>query len=359
MLTLVAAVEAVVARAELGLVSSQDAQYPAVLRALERGAGGRDVLFVGDSQAKMGVVPRVVAERSGLRAANLAIAGAQAPAVHDVLRRALRAGARPSAVVVDFHPLLLAMPPRVTGDGLSFLLGPGAALRLGWEARDSSLLGGLLARGALPSLRCREGLRSRVRWALEGVEDPQPPRTLEALDHWARNDGAWVMPAMADRSDAGVAGLHRAFPPGWTPDRVNVAYVRRVLRLAEASRAAVYWLIPPTRPVVQATNEASGFDVRYLAFVRAMQAEFPGLVVIDGRHAVYDPAVFLNPDHLGREGAIALSRDLGDLLPRLAREAPPGRWVPLPRYRAGATAPEVVAARVDGVLPGPAPAAAR
>jgi hypothetical protein len=178
----------------------------------------------------------------------------------------------------------------------------------------------------------------------------------EALRHCATHAGALVVPSFPGRVFNPDDHQRLAFPRRWTPDRVNAAYVRRFLELAAANGVTVYWLIPPVHPAVQASGEASGFDDRYVAFVKQQQERFPGLVVLDGRHANYDPAVFLDADHLGREGAYALSQDLGGLFRRLRRETPPDRWVSLPRYQPRPTDPELVPARLDVFLPEPASA---
>ena len=359
MLVLVASVEGFVTRHELDTVPPEEWQYLLARQAATRQARGCDLLILGDSQAKMGVLPKVVGARSRLRSYNLAITGAQTPASYDVLRRALDGGAHPSAVLVDFHQFLLAIPPHASRAKLPFLLGYGAVLRLGWDSRDLTLLADLLAQRALPSFRCRWMLRSWVLSANDGQTNRNRLLMPEALGHWARNDGAWVMSSMTDQAGDGVAQQRLAYRPGWTPDRVNADYVRRFLQLSEANSVAVYWLIPPIHPALQAANEASGFDEKYVAFVRKMQQRFPGLTVIDGRHAGYDPAVFVNPDHLGREGAFALSQDLGDMFRRFGHVRPSSRWVALPRYRPRVTDPEILAARLDVFVPEPAPSTTR
>ena len=357
MLALTAIFEAFVGRHELDAVAPNDWPYLIARRSGAREARGRDLLVLGDSQAKFGVLPGVLGPRGSLRAYNLAISGAQAAATYEVLRLALEGGARPRAVVVDFSPILLATPPRTRSEGLPFLLGYGGTLRLAWSSHDTDLVAGLLARQTLPSLRCREGLRAWVWAALEGRTNRNRLMMPEALDHWVRNDGAWVVPAM-ERSPEEIERNRRLYPAGWTPDSANAHYVRLFLGLAEAHGVSVYWLMPPVHPALQAASEAAGFDRKHDTFVRALQRKFPNLVVLDGRHSGYDPAVFLDPTHLGREGAFALSQDLGDMLLGLRQgqsgSMPPDRWVPLPHYRPRATDPRIVAARLDVFLPEPA-----
>jgi hypothetical protein len=350
-LVLMVIVEAFVVRHELDAVAPEDWQYLLARREAARQAKDCDLLILGDSQAKFGVISKVVSERSGRRSYNLAMFGSQAPASYELLRHVLETGVRPSAIVVDFYPLLLAQFPRSSLRRLPFFLSYEAALRLGWVSRDPLLAAELLVRQALPSVRSRESLQAWIRAVLEGRPSRYRSLMPEALSHWASNDGTQVVPAMPERPVDLAAHQRLAFPRGWTPARVNADYVRRFFELAEASGITVYWLIPPVNPVLQAASEVVGFDDRYLGFVRKHQQQFPGLVVIDGRHAGYDPSVFLDADHLGREGAFVLSQDLGDLLPRLARERPPSRWVLLPHYRPRRTDPEVVSARLEVFLP--------
>src|SRR4051812_42261979 len=73
-------------------------------RAADRKAAGRDVLCFGDSMVKFGVAPRVLEDRLGTKAYNLALYAGSPTASYFLLRRALEAGARPSAILVDFQP---------------------------------------------------------------------------------------------------------------------------------------------------------------------------------------------------------------------------------------------------------------
>ena len=91
-----------------------------------RGSGafgflGAEVLAFGDSMVEFGVLPGVIAERSGLRAINLAVHDGSPAVSYFLLRRALEAGARPRAIVVDFMPHQLARSQRAEG----FALRPG------------------------------------------------------------------------------------------------------------------------------------------------------------------------------------------------------------------------------------------
>ena len=127
-----------------------------------------------------------------------------------------------------------------------------------------------------------------------------------------------------------------AFPGSWSSDPVNDLYVARFLDLAAKYGVTVYWTITPLSPLLQAECERSGFDARYAAYVRAWQARFPNLKVIDVRHAEYDPGVYSSdPAHLGRDGAFVFSVDVGEFLrrPGFGAGSDTERWATLPRFR--------------------------
>ena len=115
----------------------------------------------------------------------------------------------------------------------------------------------------------------------------------------------------------------RATPvSGWWPKSTGPrsAYVGAFLDLAARRGITVFWLLPPTSPAYQALREQGGRDARYTAFVRATQARYPNVVVIDGRHSGYGREVFIDATHLNRLGA----RRSSDVA-RDAHRAPPGR----------------------------------
>lgn len=334
MLVLAFAAESFVARHDLDTLDPDDWQYRLARQTAARNAKDQDVLCFGDSLMKVGVLPKVVESRSGLRMYNLAICGSQAPASYFVLRRALEGGARPAAVLVDFHPALLALKPQVNMAHWPYLLGGLDALGLAWKTHDPSFLGSLLVREALPSVRARNALRGWAVSAASGERHKVREDMPSVFRHWDRHAGAQVMPSHPER-DWDVASHQRyIYPAGWKPNRVNIDYLRRFLALAETHGVPVYWLIPPVHPGVQEAKERAGFDVKYLALIRSCQERFPNLVVIDGRHAGYDPKVFFDPDHLGLEGAYALSEDLGNVLRRLRHAVPADRLVALPSFQA-------------------------
>jgi hypothetical protein len=76
-------------------------------RAACRKAPGHEILCFGDSTAKLAVQPRVIEAQVGRSAYNLAVAGGQPPSAYFLLLRALEAGARPAAVVMECNGTLV------------------------------------------------------------------------------------------------------------------------------------------------------------------------------------------------------------------------------------------------------------
>jgi hypothetical protein len=328
MLALVAGVEAFVAGRGPVLRETGDWGWAVSAKAARVEGPRRQVLAFGDSLAKMAVVPEVVEARSGLSAYNLAVTAGPAPTSYFLLRRALDAGARPAALLVDFFPRLQQLGPRHTLQWPA-LLGLREALELAWVAGDAELFAQIAAPRLLPSLRARHGLRRAIRaasWHPQGIDN----RTYRR--NWRENRGAQVMPCGAD-PNVDFPQIRRDFYSDVRFDPVNVAFIHRFLDLAESRSIPVYYLLPPIKPGLQAECERTGFDAAYVAFLGEIQARHPGVVMVDGRHAGYDPALFYDANHLGRDGAWAYSVALGDLL-RLRPPGSPGPlWVELPPYR--------------------------
>jgi hypothetical protein len=303
-----------------------------------RVAGGRardcEVLCFGDSQVKLGVAPRVIEARSGRAGHNLALIGGQAPSAYFLLRRALEAGARPSAVVVDFMPNLLFQGPEYNARHWPQLLDLREGLDLARTARDPDLFARVALGRLLPSYPARDNLRASLIAALGGQAKAEE-RRREAQFHvrnWRVNRGAMIMPPYPNRTDP-VLWYHVNFPRPWECDRVNLAYVCRFLALAGSRGVRVFWLLPPIDPDAQVLCERRGQEARFEAFLRNALDRHPNLSIVDARHSGYGRDVLLDAVHLNYRGAYALSADLAAVLRRGAGGGGP-RWVELPAYRA-------------------------
>lgn len=341
-LALVVLAEGAVARRGLDFVGVDQWGYLDARRAADRDAPGAPVVCLGDSLVKFHVVPPVVAGRSGRRVVNLAVPGSQPPASFYLLRRALAAGARPEAVVVDFATPMLLGGPRYSLGHWPFLLGPVEAADLARLARDPALFGSVALAGALPTLRCRASVRAHVVAALGGRDGTRRSANLVFRRNVARNRGAylfaprdpgfwrtWLTPARAE-------ALRRESYPRFFCDPINARAIERFLALAAGRGVRVYWVLPPVIGPLQDRLEASGYDADHRAFVASWQARFPDLTVIDARRSVADPAAFSDPAHLAGPAAYAYSLALGDLLrDALSRPgAASAHWLSLPPCRA-------------------------
>jgi hypothetical protein len=329
MLVLATAVETFIARDSLGLANHQSFNWRLAGTAARGDEGRSDVLCLGDSMVKLGVLPRVLEERLGGSSYNLALFGGQAPSSFFVLRRALESGAKPRAVVVDFHSNLLAVSPKSTCPYWSDLVDARDALDLAWQTRDLALIAAEVGTWLLPSYKVRDQIRDGFRSALRGQERAAVAERRTILHNWRVQAGAHMIehpPRAPERIETNPQKRER-----WGPHPVNVAYLRRFFDLAARHGVPVFWLVPPTHPDWQLRRERLGAEPTFTAFIHRVQDLYPGVVVVDGRHSGYDRSLFLDATHLNARGARKLSHALaGVLKSRLKSPQALPRWVSLP-----------------------------
>ena len=316
-------------------------------RAAGREARGEEVrrsrvLCFGDSLVKLGIYPSILEAGLGRPAYNLALPALQAPGSYFLLRRALEAGARPDALIVDFHAVPLAFPPAESVEYWPELLGTRDLLGLARVSREPVLFGRLILARALPSLRNRRVLRSVWLARIEGRRRPEAELLPALLRNRRVNRGAWVMHRDARGPDSRIesAGTPPEGPRGerrWSPHRVNATYVQRFFDLAASRSIPVFWLLPPMHPTWQARADRNGGDSGLTDFVRAIQAGARrDLWVLDGRRSGFGGDSFADPTHLNVRGALAFSESVARTIRPLLgpREtAPSRRWIDLPATR--------------------------
>jgi hypothetical protein len=288
-----------------------------------------DVLCLGDSQVKSGVLPRVLARRLNRPAFNLSVVGGQAPSSYFLLDRALKAGARPRAVVVSFHPGLLASDCRVNLRQWPEMCTIGENLGLIATVRDIRLAGPLLLRIALPTLRVRSEIRAAVRAALRGVAEPGIEEARAYRRNWRLNAGAHVLavkPNFRDAVESPLASVEQPAGRRWRAKPENLAFLRRFLALAKSRNIAVFWLMPTNSPGYRAVRVRDGSDPAYELFVRGIVAEFPHVTVLNPLPMLTDPSVFSDVCHVNRRGAASLSAVIAEVL---ASDHYGRRWVEL------------------------------
>ncbi|WP_422931482.1 hypothetical protein [Singulisphaera sp. PoT] len=290
------------------------------------------ILCMGDSLVHLGVLPRLLQSRVGKSAYNLASPGSPASASYFLLRKALEAGARPEALVVDFHSNVLSKPPRTTLHFWPELLSFRETLELGWHARDPRLFLATTLAIALPSVRRRNGLREGLLASLR--DEPPPSRELMAANR--RNALINLGASPHAKRTPNTDDITRSEPnKGWQPHGVNVLYVRKFLELASSRKIPVYWLLPPLSPACQGRLERRGVDERLMQFVLSIQRKYDNVVVVDGRHAGYPTDVFVDANHLDKQGAAELTTTLASIMDRGLVPSGAGRGVvPLPPFRA-------------------------
>jgi hypothetical protein len=207
------------------------------------------------------------------------------------------------------------------------------ALRLIARERSVSFASDLLLRMALPSYSSRFELRA----ALRGEGDKLRDDNALARRQMAVNDGAYLaMPAPGPRSVVTEAEHKTFMTHGFAANRVNVVYARDVVATAAARGARTYLLLPPAYPEFYRRRVQTGAEAKYLAFIRALQDDHPGLTVLDARESGYHEGLFVDRLHLDCLGAVALSEDVAAVLRRdldAPGPNPPRRWVRLPDYR--------------------------
>lgn len=335
MLALVAAVERAVARHETLFTTVMTSAWTQGGPHLNRATGSAVVCF-GDSLVKDGVVPLALERGHGLTAWNLALPKGMAPAHYFLLRRLIRSGARPAAVLIDGE--VLRDDPLAETRVWPELAGAAECADLARTGRDGSFLARALLSRALITFRARHEVRSVILAALDGKAPPGHWALATTWRNWNANRGAYVLNDRVDPPgpDPRLPELAAAghLMAGWKCHPVNDAYVRRFLDLAEAHGVPVFWLLPPTHPALQFGRERHGWDAAYVAYLRRLQGRYPRLTVLDARHAGYPAQALVDVLHLGRTAAIFYTDTLGAAV----RRRTAARWVELPRYDAAAAA---------------------
>jgi hypothetical protein len=351
MLALVACAERRVARHDARFATADTAAWARVGSSVGE-ASRCGVVCFGDSLIRFGVLPRVIEHRLGLPAYNLALPKGQAPADYFLLRRVLRAGGRPAAVVVDIE--MLADDPLEEHRRWQELLTLGETAELAWAVGDGRFLAESVLARALPSVRTRHDLRAGVLAALDG-QVRNEVRTLPIyLRNWRRNRGAQLLTARDDPpgADPRTPEIRSAGyrPSSWACHGVNAAFFVRFLQLAGSRGVPVFCVLPPIHPEVQVLRDRYGWDADLSGYIRGLTRWFPNLTVVNGRHAGYPPEAVADMTHLSRPGAVAFSDALAGVIgeclerrkARVASRAGPApsaeRWVGLPRWRDAAAA---------------------
>jgi hypothetical protein len=335
-LALVIGVEWAVAPAARTIQSGQ--LLPSSWHAARRAALGPEsraaIVCFGDSRAKLGILPRVLEERLGCSAYNLAVLGGQPPTSDLLLRQLLGQGNRPQALVVSFSPLLLSMVPWDHAEWWLTIAGRLDCLEVAWRARSPVLAASMIVQELVPSSSFRETIRTAICLDRLGLEaSSAKPDDLRAFErNWWLNQGAQVAPRQfvtvkgdRPRSAEEAAGK-------WRPHPAHVFYLERFLSDAQAFRIPVYWVLTPEVSDPSDRVECAKSTPAYQVFVQAYLARFPGLTVLDAEGLTWEKSAFRDATHLNRDGALRLSLAVAAAIQRLdAGTTRTLRWIELER----------------------------
>lgn len=330
MLGLVIAIEGRLASHDLDFTGPPQWDWRVIGRAASRPdrVQGKELLFFGDSLVKFSLVPKVFQQRSGKVAYNFALHTGQTSSSYFMLRRALRAGAKPSAVVLDLTPHMFIQPPEGNKNLWAELLTPEECFDFARAMGKADFFARTMLEELLPSLKERHDIRANLLAALNGGSTSKRFDIPSFRRNWKLNDGAQLI-GYITRPPINPDFVANSLYPKWNPHPVNVAYLDRFLGLAAEHKIPVYWLLPPIEPNVQIRTDLSQFDRAYTKFVMATQDRFPGTIVVDARHSGFDMGLFLDGVHLNRVGALKLSSALAEVIRKPADRAETPRWVNL------------------------------
>ncbi len=299
----------------------------------KRQAAECDLLCFGDSQMKTDVQPRVLEPLLGRPTLNLAVIAGQAPSSYYLFRRALRAGARPSIVVVDYFLPLLTSNTQFNDEQWPEMLSLAETAELSWNAHEARVLGNWVVRKLFPSYHRRTQIRIHVLLNLQG----KSPSTLLAGTVYGRNSIANRGGLVRERNTLNHDDLTHVppceNPGGFTCTPVNQLYIYKFFDLARAHGIRLVWVLLPTTPAWQARIDAADPHQLYEKAMRQMLAQYPNATVVDGRHANYTQQIFWDRTHLDGLGAAAFSTELAAVLQREENEGlKSNRWINLRPY---------------------------
>lgn len=298
-------------------------------RAATREAARDDLICLGSSLTSMGVYPQIVESTLGRSCYNLATNSGRPELDYFSLRRVLRAGGRPTSLVIDVHPGILTIPGQEC-EAWTDALTLGESLELAWAWRDPDAFLETLLRKSLFTLHHRPELRLAVRTAIADEPDRRRIVNLRHVRNMRQNCGAIVAPDRRDFDGTITPNFRFVIERGRAYDPVQLAYLQKLLDLAAAHQIHVYWVLMPFSPPVQALRDTAGLEEPHERLVARFLAKYANVTVVDARRAGFANSVFQDACHLSQRGAVSLSAGLAEVIQRDRRNSHE-RWVPLPQ----------------------------
>ena len=206
------------------------------------------------------------------------------------MRRAIDAGARPPAIIINAKPAVLLAGPDFNARYWQEVLTPREGLEFSLMTRDGPFMLATVLGRLLPSLRFRLEIRSQVMAAVRGETDPIPGMNRILLRNWNVNGGANVAAVRSERPDDDGPEIQRRLHPGiFFVDPTNAEGMERLFQLAAAHDVPVFWLLPPLSPVLQSLRDQSGAEAGYEQFIKSFIA--PLSATVDGSRCVAVAAI--------------------------------------------------------------------
>jgi hypothetical protein len=346
MIALIVVFECFLARNWLDFTDPVSLSWRFSADAVRRESPGCELLCLGDSLIKHGLIPSMIEDQTDLRTANLAAARAPALLTYFLLRRVVDAGGQPKAVIINVKPAVLMAGPEFNARYWQEILTPRECIDLARMDSGGPVVLSTIVGRLLPSLRARLEVRSNVLAALRGEPDRIGAINRVLWRNWSVNRGANVNGFQKSRTDEPETEIERRLHPGvFYVDRTNAAGLEWLMQLADERKIPVFWLLTPLSANLQARRDQSGSEAKYEQFVRSFQVRYPRvLTVLDARRGAYPGSFFTDQTHLNSQGAIALSRAVASAIrPLLAASKSQNTplWVALalPAGRKGLSGP--------------------
>jgi hypothetical protein len=293
-------------------------------------APGCDVLCLGDSLVKHGVIPSVVEGTSGLRVANLSAARCPMLMTYYLFQQALAHGSRPRAIILNAKPAVLMGDPDYNAQYWPYALSLDNLVDFTLRTRRPQLIASVVLSQVLPSLRSRLQLRSSSVAAIQGSHDKLEEINPVLWRNWTANAGANVANASFCFSGELPADVNKKLHPNiFFAHPSNRSAFEQILELASLHQIHVFFLIVPIPSSLQELRDKSGADSRYEKFIADYQRRFPDtLTVLDARRSGYQNPDFIDATHLNVRGATALSRSVAAAI-RSQPYPANARWIAL------------------------------
>jgi hypothetical protein len=307
-----------------------------------------EILCLGSSLIKFGLAPSILENETGRSALNISVPAGKLSSTYYVLKRALDAGAHPTAVIMDGFDLPILATDReerhvAIWSSLrewSELLTIPECFELALRARDPWFVAESALFKTLTSFKCRSEVQTSINIVVSKGVIPVADSLWTALRNWNFNKGAFVLCSNLEKyPDAAQAETPRPAVAGelksgsWVENRLARYYAHRLLNLAAARKVQVFLVLPPLPSLMLAGQDFNGFSLYYKRRAARWMERYPNLTVIDGRDSEYDPTAFCDDLHMTYKGVVTFSRDLGTIVAaRLGSSAVGTRWIALPKY---------------------------